>query len=338
MSVTVGILGAGSLFGQGLIKALRQGTVPHRVVGFDVFPHAVGLYWSDASYLLPSQSAPDFSESDYLEQLLDGLREEHVNILLVATEFDLALMARYRAVLEAQSECKVVVSSPEVVEIARDKWATYRFCLAQGLPCPPSLIDVNALDAFVAQHGFPLVVKPRRGSRSRGMSLVHHAAGLGPALKRAGPTPIVQVAVGTPEREYTCGTIVFDGECLGVITLRRDLIDGNTLRAYLSPEPELNALVRQAAVALNQYGPANFQLRVGPEGPAIFEINARFSGTTIIRTLAGFNEVEAVIRWVLFGERLPLVQEKYGVVLRYWEELFIPWEAYEGVGRLAKVP
>jgi carbamoyl-phosphate synthase large subunit len=152
------------------------------------------------------------------------------------------------------------------------------------------------------------------------------------ALRGAGPEPIVQHAVGTAETEYTCGAVVLDGECSGVIAMRRDLRDGNTFRAYLEPASEIEAMIRSVALALNPCGPANFQLRVGKDGPAIFEINARFSGTTVVRALAGFNEVEAVVRWAVSGERVPLVRQKSGVVLRYLEELFVSWEEYQGMG------
>ena len=91
--------------------------------------------------------------------------------------------------------------------------------------------------------------------------------------------------------------------------------------------------VLAVALSLNPCGPANFQLQVGVNGPAIFEINVRFSGTTVIRAMAGFNEVEAVIRWAAWGERMPLRRQKTGVVLRYWEELFVNWEAYGRLGR-----
>ncbi len=51
----------------------------------------------------------------------------------------------------------------------------------------------------------------------------------------------------------------------------------------------------------------NFQFRLDRDGrPRPFEINARFSGTTPLRALAGFNEVEMALRHVLLGE--PVVQ------------------------------
>ena len=93
-------------------------------------------------------------------------------------------------------------------------------------------------------------------------------------------------------------------------------------------------MIRSVALALSPCGSVNFQLRVGKNGPEIFEINVRFSGTTVIRALAGFNEVEAVVRWAVTGERVPLVRQKSGVVLRYFEELFVSWEEYARMGEL----
>lgn len=330
MRVTVGVLGAGSLIGQGVIKALKMSTLNTRLVGLDYFPNAVGLYWSDTAHLLPDILAPGVSEAEYLECLIQILKRESVDVLLVATDFDVPRMARCRTVLEAESGCKVVVSSPEVAEISDDKWTTYLFFQSHGFPCPPSLVDLDKLEDFVLEIGFPLIVKPRRGARSQGVSLVSNRTELAQALKSSGPHPIIQQAVGTPQKEYTSGAVVLDGDCLGVIVMRRDLRDGNTYRAYLEPLGELENLVRQAALALSPFGPVNFQLRLGAAGPAFFEINARFSGTTIIRALAGFNEVEAVVRWVALGERVPLLQQKFGVVLRYWDELFLTWDQYRG--------
>lgn len=329
MRVTVGVLGAGSLVGQGIVKALRMSTLQVRLVALDFFPHAVGLYWADAAHLLPDVLARGVSETEYISRLIEILKRERVEVLLVGLDFEVPRLARCRDIIERESGSKVVVSSPEVAEIGDDKWATYEFLTQMGFPCPRTLIDLTRIDAFMAQVGLPLIVKPRRGATSRGVSLVRDLSELPHALKAAGRDPIVQESVGKAGSEYTCGAVVFDGECVGVIVIRRDLRDGNTFRAFLQPHPELEALVREAALALKPYGPVNFQLRVGQDGPAIFEINARFSGTTVIRALAGFNEVEAVIRWTVWGERVPLAQKKVGVVLRYWEEMFLSWQEYQ---------
>ncbi len=332
MRVTIAVSGAGSLMGQGIIKALKMSTLDYRLVALDYFPHAVGLYWADVAHLLPDVLSSGVEESEWLEQLNDALRRNHVDVLLVATDFEVPLLAKHRAVVESETGCRVIVSSPEVAEIGDDKWATYQFLKAHGFPCPPSLVDLSQLEDFVAKNGFPLIVKPRRGARSRGVTLVRNMTELNDGLKMAAAEPIIQRAVGSPENEYTCGAVVVDGQCLGVIAVRRELRDGNTFRAYLEAAPDSETKVRAVALTLNPCGPANFQLRVSNDGPAIFEINVRFSGTTVIRALAGFNEVEAIVRWAVFGERVPLNRKKSGVVLRYFEELFVSLEEYQRMG------
>ena len=67
-------------------------------------------------------------------------------------------------------------------------------------------------------------------------------------------------------------------------------------------------------------------------------INLRFSGTTPMRVRLGFNEVEAALRNYVLGEEiedLPLIKE--GIVLRYWNEMYIDPQACDALrqsGRL----
>src|SRR5262249_46279247 len=156
----------------------------------------------------------------------------------------------------------------------------------------------------IDEVGFPLVVKPRIGGRSVGLRVVHNRADLDDALESK-QNLVLQECVGTPDTEFTAGAVHFEGEDVVSILMRRDLRDGNTYRAYVEAFPELNDQVVAFARALKPYGPANFQFRTDSEGRArVFEINARFSGTTPLRALAGFPEVEMCIRYLIDGEKL----------------------------------
>ena len=73
----------------------------------------------------------------------------------------------------------------------------------------------------------------------------------------------------------------------------------------------------------------NFQLRVTERGPVVFEINPRFSGTTPIRALFGVNEVEAVVKKLTGAESDSEYKEKDGVVIRHFENYYIPWDKYK---------
>jgi len=59
------------------------------------------------------------------------------------------------------------------------------------------------------------------------------------------------------------------------------------------------------------------------DGIYIFEINPRFSGTTSIRTLCGFNEPDTLIWMVLFGEKIKKMTFKKGMVLRGLQNYYI---------------
>lgn len=293
----------------------------------------MGLYWSDTGYLLPDVLAAHVGEHSYVDRLTDILRKERVDLLLVGTDFEVPILARHREEIERAVGTRVVVSSPPVAQIANDKWETCRFLGSHGLSFPRSTVDLREMEAFVASVGFPLIVKPRTGFRSRHVHRVYGWPELRAALK-TGPGPIVQEYVGDPETGYTCGAVVVDGSCLGVISMRRDLKDGNTHRAHVRDFSEIDEVVARAT--LDPLGPVNFQIRLAKSCPVFLEINARFSGTTFMRALVGFNEVEAVVQAVVLKERPLLRRKADGVILRYWEEMLVPWSAYERWGHIPR--
>jgi carbamoyl-phosphate synthase large subunit len=322
------VTGAGALLGQGIIKSLRQSALDCNLIAADPNPLSAGLYWADKAYRLPFADDPAFS--DRIHQLLD---RERPDVVLVGTDVELPWFAAQRPRLEALFHTHVLVSDPRVVAIADDKLETARFFKCVGLPHPASAAseDEAAVAALVGAAGFPLIVKPRIGARSVGVSLVRDARELAQALEgRQGL--VVQQCAGEADQEYTASVLYFDGAVQASIVMRRDLRDGNTYRAYTGDYPELNAQVRLLGEALKPHGPANFQFRTAADGtPRVFEINARFSGTTPLRAMAGFNEVEMCLRKLLHGT--PIVQPpiRSGVILRHLDEMFVPQDRIDAV-------
>ena len=310
------VTGAGALLGQGIIRSLRRSSLRPEIVAVDPSPLAAGLYWADSSYLVPLADAPDYGEK--IEALL---ARERPAAVLVGTDVELHYFAAHRARLESVFGTRVVVSSPRVVSIADDKWLTYQFLLEHGFPRPDSSLPDQAR-ALLARVGYPLVVKPRRGARSVGVCIVRNDTELDRALK--GDGLIVQECVGRPEDEHTTGLLVFDGRCAASITMRRDLRDGNTYRAFPLPDFPHEAVLRRIAETLDAHGPVNFQFRLVSGQAKIFEINGRFSGTTPLRGLVGFPEVEMVLRHVLLGEDVTQPPVRSDAVLRHWSETVVP--------------
>lgn len=307
------VTGAGALLGQGIIRALKSSTLGAEIITADPSPLSAGLYWGDKGHLLPMARDPG-----YLSRLREIIEADRPDVVIPGTDVELHILAANRHALERDFGTHVIISSPEVVEIADDKWLTSQFLREKGLGYVPSCLPGDE-EALIAEVGFPLIVKPRVGARAIGVSVVRDRDHLRRAIEEQ-PGIVIQKYVGSDSTEYTAGTITFDGACRASIVMRRDLRDGNTYRAFTQPYSELNEAVEEAANALQAYGPANFQFRLDDGVPRIFEINGRFSGTTGIRMHAGFNEVEMCIRHILHGD--PVVQPELlpVTILRHWSE------------------
>jgi len=310
------VTGAGALLGQGVIRVLNESTLGAYIIAVDPSPLAPGLYWADEAHLVPMAKDPE-----YFEQMRALLARVRPDAVLLGTDVELETFARHRLELESEIGCKVVVSSERVVGIADDKYLTYLFLKENGFPHPESCLPGEE-DALIDRIGFPLVVKPRVGARSVGVHVVHDRRELA-ARSSEVERPVIQEHVASADEEYTAGAVCFDGQVEATIVMRRDLRDGNTYRAYVDAFPDLNAQVRAFTERLAPHGPVNFQFRLDSGQAKVFEINARFSGTTPFRHRAGFNEVEHCLRRLVLGERPAAPRIEPMILLRYWTEMVV---------------
>ncbi|MFZ4699456.1 MAG: ATP-grasp domain-containing protein [Candidatus Methylumidiphilus sp.] len=321
--ITIGITGTGSLIGQAIIKSIKNSELSGRLnlIGFDYFEDTVGSFWCNSNHLLPDILKPDVSELIWLAALLDYVKLDKIKLLFVGVDFELPVFARHKELIEKETGAKVVVSSENVIGIGDDKYLTYEFLKENKLYYPrsflPSEIDQMNLE-------YPVIIKPRRGARSVGVSLVSDkeelVRGLGQLVN-----PIIQERIGTEDTEFTCGTIFLNDSLKASIALRRTLKEGNTYISRFSKDfPDIiQSYINDIACILKPFGSCNFQLRLDGEGiPKLFEINPRHSGTTYIRSLFGYKEVEYIISYLLFDleTRFSL---KEGVVVRYYDEFFV---------------
>lgn len=311
------VTSSGSLLGQGIIRSLLASSLKPEVIACDPDPRSAGLYWTPYRRLLPIAKDPSF-----LDKFSKLLNEERPDVVCVGTDAELEMLAIHREELEKLHNTKIIVSSPEVVRIADDKYLTYQFLNQNGFAAPDSRLKGKEYE-LVEKYGFPLIVKPRIGARSVGLHLVKNQAQLDKALEDV-PNAVIQECVATSNDEYTAGTIYFEGKCQASIVMRRDLRDGNTFRAYVDKYPELNKQVQEICNALKPFGPANFQFRLPENGKIkVFEINSRFSGTTPLRMHAGFNELDMILKYMFNGE--PIIQPEMPklTILRNWTETII---------------
>ena len=85
--------------------------------------------------------------------------------------------------------------------------------------------------------------------------------------------------------------------------------------------PEVTSYCEKLAIAMGCKFSINVQCRLVDSIPYVFEINPRFSGTSYMRAMVGYNEPDILIKKHILGELIDLKFEyKSGVILRSLKE------------------
>ncbi len=211
----------------------------------------------------------------------------------------------------------------------------------------PWTARVASVDEFRAIEDLPhtCVVKP--ATDSGGSSFVFVATSAIEVetyvrlLTSSGRSAVIQEYIPEDEGEFTIGVLSLpDGSIAGSIALQRlfhaklselsrssaGLISSGYSQGLIADFPNLRSQAERLAVSLGSVGPLNVQARVRNGVLITFEINPRFSASTYLRSLAGFNEVDALLAFVLFGEKPEFVTSRPGYYLRSLNEIYVPLE------------
>ena len=324
--------------GHEIVKALRLES-RYWLIGVDMAESSLGLFDVDKAYTVPPASDPC-----YIATLLEICEQWRAKVLIHGSEPELKVISKNRNRL-LRAGVLPLINSPEVIDLGMDKWATMTFLKGHGYSFPNSLL-VQEEEEIPHKFPLPAVIKPAiGGGGSNNTFVVQDADELEFAcryLVRQGKAVLLQEYVGTPDDEYTVGLLsTLDGKLVGSIALRRCILSGlsnrikipnRTERTELSPIlaissgisqgvvddfPEVRRACEAISIALHSKGPINIQCRFVNGKLYPFEINPRFSGTTYIRALLGFNEPDMLIRHHLLGEALPSpVSYRFGRVVR----------------------
>ena len=314
------VTGVGAIIGYGVLRSLRASHPDVRLIGADIYSDAVGQAWCDRFVTAPLTSDPG-----YREWLQQQVNEYEVNLLVPGIEQDVDYLCDNREQLRDLG-CRIVLNTPTLIELARDKWAMDRHLLSIHEPTRIESVDHGSFQDVTEQLGLPFLLKPRRGYASKGIvrvadefTFAHHASGLGHHL-------LAQQMVGSEEREFT--TSIFgdgNGAVLALSCLQRKLAaDGSTAKAISKNPGELPGLAEateRLAAHFRPEGPTNLQFRQVDDGWKLLEINPRISSSTSIRTAFGYNESAMSIEYYLDDTRPTQPQIQPGHAARYIEDV-----------------
>jgi len=219
---------------------------------------------------------------------------------------------------------QIGISSHQTVETCIDKISTYNFLTGNAFPSPP-IYPLNPDTVESLNKGFPLIVKPTRGSGSKGIRIINHASEI--LLSELSGGYIAQeVAKGD---EYTINVYVSrKGECICAIPHKRIIVEnGESVQAITERVPILEELARSISQTLpGAWGPLNIQAFYDAEtGTAqIIEINPRVGGGFPLAHQARGEFMEWLMEEAFEDKKLrPLFNWTSGLrMMRYRTEIF----------------
>lgn len=314
--INVLVTGAGAGVGQSIIKAIKSSKINTKIITTDNNPMTAGMFRAHTAHLIPLAK-----EEGYIEKIIEICNKEKIDLILIGTDVELPILADNKEKIESSTNAKLLISNPETIRIADDKWETTQFLKEKGFPYPKSAL-ADDFDDFIAEAGFPVIIKPRIGARSIGFHVIKDKNELEDKKTKI-ESPIIQEYLSTEDNEYTCSSFFHEGQCYGVLAMKRWLRNGDTYKAIIKKDSELEEFIEKVGKELNINGPCNFQLRKTEEGPKIFEINCRFSGTTGAASFVGFNVVNAVLQKIFFNRNIKKLHFKEAYMFRYWNEIFV---------------
>jgi biotin carboxylase len=212
--------------------------------------------------------------------------------------------------------------STQTVSVVHNKLRWRERMRAAGVEDVPAakVNDPGDITAFGAQHGWPLIVKPARGTGSLGVSKIDSPRGAAAALARARAGGLT-LADGVLVEPFLNGTHVIvntfaeDGEYV-VVAMSSDcftpptMVDlGYVLPAPIEPADETAAgehVVAALRAVGARHGPASTEVRLTADGPRTIECQLRLDGANVPRVIQTILGIDLPALWMrqLVGDRV----------------------------------
>jgi carbamoyl-phosphate synthase large subunit len=296
-------------------RSMKALGIEGKIFGADWSALAPGLAMADEKFLVPPVGS-----DEYIPAILDICRRREVGMVVPLIDWELQPLAEARDQFAAAG-IRVLVSSPRVISICRDKRLTFEFLSSKKVGTP------QILDFADAMRGkFPVMVKDRFGSSARNVIRALSA----PMLERVyqgDEKMFIQEVVDGPE--YTVDVYAgFDGvPRVAVPRERMQVRAGEVSKARTVRDAMIiREGLRVVSLLGECVGVVTIQCRVTSDGTVkFFDLNARFGGGAPLAIRAGAD----FPKWILeehFGHKPEIDPEAWEsglLMLRYDAEVFV---------------
>ncbi|EDM77474.1 pyruvate carboxylase [Plesiocystis pacifica SIR-1] len=143
-------------------------------------------YKADEAYLVGAGKSPVAAYLD-IDGIIEIAKQNHVDAIHPGYGF-LSERADFARACE-KNGIRFVGPSAEVIEVLGDKTRARALAIEAGVPVVPGtdgpVASFEAAEAFVTEHGLPVIIKAAMGGGGRGMRVVREASELAEAFERA---------------------------------------------------------------------------------------------------------------------------------------------------------
>jgi carbamoyl-phosphate synthase large subunit len=311
--VRVLVTGAGGPAAVSVLKSLRSDPSV-TLIAADMDPWAAGLYLVPAAEraLIPAGLAAGFADA-----LLQRCLAMRIDIVIPTVDSELRPLAAARARFAAAGT-ELLLAPDRALDLTLDKLALARCCA--DVVRVPRTESLAATDP--ASWAYPVIVKPRTGSGSRGISLVASARELG-AMDCAGEFLVQEYL---PGQEYSIDVLADrSGHIIAAVPRVREKVDsGVSVAGRTVRDPELEQFGTAVARCTGLTYIANVQCRRDRlDRPALLEVNPRAPGALPLTVASGVDMPRLALD-SLRGRRVPEhVDFREIAMVRFLEERFI---------------
>lgn len=301
----------GASLGMEIAKALAL-TGNYELYGCDICIRAYGMF----SPLFKQVFAVD--PSTYVTSVNNVCMETGCKIIIPGAEQPAVKLAAYPEYLDGS--IRLIGNDPNVVALCSDKLKLMQTLQKWHIPVPVTeeVTSFNSLE----YAPMPCIIKPAQDTGGSAMVFfaentvdAYAYAGI---IRRSGRVPIIQEYMPDYDNEYTISVLhhkdmtlagsiairrTFDNKLSTLFKTDKGLVSTGYTNGYVRSFPEIRAQAENIAECLGSKGPLNIQGRVHNGKFMPFEINPRFSASTYLRALAGFNEVDIFIQNLLYSHK-----------------------------------
>jgi predicted ATP-grasp superfamily ATP-dependent carboligase len=241
--------------------------------------------------MLPS---PIAQPRAYLKELIELVDRWHVDIVIPMDDPECDLMNEF--VKCGRLGAKLALMTGDSYCIARSKFRTQQLAHKLGIDAPKTILleDGSSVSAIGEQIGFPAVIKPAKGSGSRGFRIVQKgfsSEDLSSLINRTGPV-VAQEFV--PNGGSIGVSYLFDHGTMKVFFTHRRLMEfpetgGPSTVRESTRNPEAEGIGRLLLEELKWHGVAmvEFKIDARTAKPKLIEINPRFWGSLQLAVASG---------------------------------------------------